>query len=161
MSVDLNIDIANPISLTRLVEETKSVLLALLNTEAIPQIELSRIVNGATTPIREQVLEDDALYGISYIGLQDRVLITTVIYEKDRTATVSVGRTREPTEYILGLACALAIAIIENVEIRDEFGFWTGNKILQPSLIINSLSMKSHRTSFQGACLALVGERLK
>lgn len=159
MSIDLEIDIANPIIAEEMIERTRDILQKILNTNAIPQITILQVIKGVSVPMCGKALDDDALYQIQYQDIDDIVFITNISHDKYRVATVSVGSTREPTEYLLGLACALAIAIPENAQIRDGFAFWTGHTLLCPSLIISSLAVRDSGMKFEDACYSIVGER--
>jgi hypothetical protein len=165
MSISLDVEISHFISISALIEGITDCLHRLLNDAVVPQLKINQLVVGVMQPVHEYdvIGEIEALYALSFVGYEDQVLVTTIQDEESRNVcfSVSVGKTREATEYVLGLSTALALALVENSVIEDGFGFWTGDTVFTPSFILGHFTLKGQSgNSFERACAALVGSRL-
>jgi len=123
--------------------------------QALPDIELYEIADGRRGDVPVVLGVANTMLGLSWQGMNDAVALVTVCDEVDVIRlTLSVGATRSPTEYVLALLGACALADIWNVPVLDDSHFWGNTDVLQREAI--AMTFKTTVGGFVDACQTII-----
>lgn len=168
MSTDLWLNIDILFSIEDLKSFTHKVLHDLLNSEDIPKIKIGYLKAGVIYPTsNNSIIETDTTYYMQYEGRDVKVLLTPMDKKEycdlgnGFDLAFSVGSTRSPEEYVLGLAGAIAMGLKFNSIVEDQQLFWSNSLESDPKRLLEELAVEKNRgMTFSESCKQLVGNRL-
>lgn len=157
MSIDLTLTGTKPVAIGDFIQATADFGEQLLRCPLLSAL-LEKVTSGCSTPVPNEVGVVDTMLVVRWAGFTDRVAIVAVEGEDDAMVlTFSVGATRHPTEYALGLIAACALATLWGCAIVDDNQFWTATGALEPADVLDSLSVNGY--GFKDACEELLQRR--
>lgn len=147
---------------------TLGVLKHLINVEETHEIKIGKLEDGIIHSIMNNTIMDvHNVYCLQYKGREDNVFIVIIYKDECNTSkdgfliSFEVGSTRNPEEYVLGLAGAIAMGIKFNSIVEDGQSFWTKSLESDPNQLLEQLAIKNiEGMTFSEACKLLVGNRL-
>ncbi|HYQ40908.1 MAG TPA: hypothetical protein VER11_03045 [Polyangiaceae bacterium] len=152
MSIDLvvNIPPQSRLHLGQLVTRTEQRAGDLTHAKA-PLVAIEELEKGKRVPLAHDFADTPGrTFILSWVDRDDAVSLTVIDGDEPGAILVfSVGATRAPTEYVLGLAAALAAGDLLSVAVLDPGLFWSADEVLVAEAI------KSHFRgggTFDGVC---------
>ncbi len=122
-----------------------------------PDPKLVIVTDGQPTGTPALIGVANTMLVMSWAGTEDRVAIVTVEQDSSLILTYSVGATRGPTEYVLGLVGACSLANLWGSTITDDNQFWLNAETMTPSEILTGFGVVG--VDFQDACDRLLRRR--
>jgi len=159
--VNLTVQLEKPVTLGELREGALETLRELLCGTPVPPLEVHEMSRGEADDDDVIGADHGEMFVLSIFGSGDVVdiLETHVGDEPAFDLTFAAGRTGSASEHALALAAAIFAARSFRCGIEDGWGFWAGDRDLEPEALARSLRLAAPRETFFLACQALLAGR--
>jgi len=154
MTVDLTLQLDEPVSLGEIRDGTMEVLRELLHGTPVPPLEIYEMNRGEVNDSEVVGADRGEMFILSSFGSSDAVDILETHLGDERTydLTFSAGGTRSASEHALGLAAAIFVGMSYKRSIEDGWAFWGGQPQLEPDEVLQKIRLASPRETFFLAC---------
>ncbi|HXD16836.1 MAG TPA: hypothetical protein VN654_07455 [Vicinamibacterales bacterium] len=149
MSIDLDIDLVQPVSITPLLPKMAATLAELLGVRVIPRLAMDSLDNGKRLPVVNDIvgIEDGPLLLISISGEPETV---GLVGGSDHLAvTMAVRRTN--LEYALGAAVAITLAREFGGGVDDDRTFFGDEIHTSPETLFARLRVQEPQPDYRHA----------